>query len=65
MYNYSTCDTLVRRFNHHKQSSKEKQKKKISIYTSVNEIGFERFRIQLIRNYPCKDKYQLRQNEDE
>ena len=31
----------------------------------INEIGFERFRIQLIENYPCEDLYQLRQKEGE
>ncbi len=29
----------------------------------MNEIGFERFRIELIEDYPCNDKYQLRQRE--
>ena len=31
----------------------------------MNNIGFERFRIQLIINYQCEDKYQLRQKEGE
>ena len=31
----------------------------------MNEIGFERFRIQLIINYPCEDIYQLTQKEGE
>ncbi len=29
----------------------------------MNEIGFDRFRIQLIEDYPCSDKYELRQRE--
>ena len=29
----------------------------------MNEIGYERFRIELIEDYPCQDKYQLRQRE--
>ena len=29
----------------------------------MNEIGFERFRIQLIEDYPSEDLYQLRQRE--
>ena len=29
----------------------------------MNEIGFERFRIELIENYPSQDKYQLIQRE--
>ena len=65
IYVGSTCDTLVKRFNRHKKSSKEEAKKKSPFYTLVNEIGFDRFRIQLICNYPCEDKYQLRQKEGE
>jgi hypothetical protein len=33
------------------------------IYKLMNEIGFERFRIELIEDYPCQDAYQLRQRE--
>ena len=33
------------------------------IYLLMNEIGFERFRIELIEEYQCQDKYQLRQRE--
>ena len=29
----------------------------------MNEIGIDRFRIELIEDYPCEDKYQLRQRE--
>ena len=29
----------------------------------MNEIGFERFRIELIEEYSCQDKYQLTQKE--
>ena len=65
IYVGSTCDTLVKRFNRHKKSSKEEAKNKSPFYTLVNEIGFDRFRIQLICNYPCEDKYQLRQKEGE
>ncbi len=35
------------------------------IYPLMNEIRFERFRIQLIEKYPCEDKHQLNQNESE
>jgi hypothetical protein len=31
----------------------------------MNEIGFDRFRIEVIEEYPCEDKYQLRQKEGE
>ena len=65
IYVGSTCDTLVRRFNSHHASSKVAKEKDRPIYKLFNELGFNRFRIELICNYPCEDKYQLRQKEGE
>jgi group I intron endonuclease len=58
-----TCDELNKRFSKHKGDSKNEQRKNRSIYVLMNDIGFDRFRIQLIENYPCEDMYQLRQRE--
>ncbi len=63
VYVGSTCNTLVRRFIMHKSDSKIPCKMNYLLYQLINNIGFERFRIQLIENYPCEDKYQLRQRE--
>ena len=63
VYVGSTCDTLVRRFINHKLSLNNKKNNNRPIYKLMNEIGFERFRIELIEDYPCQDKYQLRQRE--
>ena len=63
IYVGSTCDTLIRRFINHKRSSKTEKKQNMSIYKLMNEIGFERFRIELIEDYQCQDRYQLRQRE--
>ena len=63
IYIGSTCDTLIRRFNGHKGGSKNEKKQNRPIYKLMNEIGFERFRIELIEDYPCTDKYELRQRE--
>ena len=63
IYVGSTCDTLVKRFSYHKSDSKRESRKHYPLYTLMNEIGFERFRIQLIEDYPCEDKYQLTQRE--
>jgi hypothetical protein len=65
IYIGSTCDRLVKRFNKHKSDSKVQIKLKRPLYKLINEIGFDRFRIQLICDYPCQDKYQLRQKEGE
>jgi len=63
VYVGSTCDTLVKRFIRHKTDSKNEVKKDRPFYILMNEIGFERFRIELIEDYPCQDKYELRQRE--
>ncbi len=63
VYVGSTCDTLIKRFSSHKQSRKDKTKYHKPLYKLMNEIGFERFRIDLIEDCPCDDKYQLRQRE--
>ena len=63
IYVGSTCDTLAKRFSNHKKDSKKGRCENMKIYKLMNEIGFDRFRIELIENYPCEDKYQLRQKE--
>ncbi len=63
VYVGSTCDTLARRFIGHKSKSQLEKIKNRNIYQLMNEIGFNRFRIELIEEYPCNDKYQLRQRE--
>ena len=63
VYVGSTCDTLVKRFNTHKRHSIFEKRKKGPLHTLMNEIGFDRFRIELVEDFPCNDKYQLRQRE--
>ncbi len=63
VYIGSTCNSLVRRYIQHKSDSKNEKYQNRPLYKLMNEIGFERFRIQLIEDYPCEDKYQLRQKE--
>ena len=61
IYIGSTCNILTKRFSHHKAVISTEQQR--PLYKLMAEIGFERFRIELIENYPCKDKYELRQRE--
>ena len=63
VYVGSTCDLLTKRFSNHKKGINCKTKQNRPIYKLMNEIGFERFRIELIEDYPCTDKYELRQRE--
>jgi predicted GIY-YIG superfamily endonuclease len=61
IYVGSTCDDLNKRFSVHKCLSHPKYAKQSTLYTLINEIGFERFRIDLIEEViDCKDKYDLR-----
>ena len=63
IYVGSTCNSLVKRFIAHKSHSKEERRLEYPLYKLMNEIGFNRFRIELIEDYSCNDKYQLRQRE--
>ena len=63
VYVGSTCDTLVKRFSAHKGKRNSKDVAHRPLYTLMREIGVDRFRIQLLEEYPCEDKYQLRQRE--
>jgi len=63
IYVGSTCDTLTKRFSGHKSSMLDKTKNSTKLYTLMNNVGFDRFRIELIENFPCEDNYQLRQRE--
>jgi group I intron endonuclease len=61
VYIGSTCDTLSKRFSNHRRHARSNVNTKI--YLLMNEIGFDRFRIELIEDYPCDDNFQLRQKE--
>ena len=63
VYIGSTCDRLVKRFIKHKADAKQEKCKNRPLYKLINEVGFQRFRIQLIEDFPCNDKYELRQRE--
>ncbi len=63
VYVGSSCNNLKKRFHFHKSASKIEGKNKSKLYNLINEIGFERFRIDLVENYPCNDKYELTQRE--
>ena len=63
IYVGSTCDTLIKRFSYHNQDKKNNKKLHLPLYQLMNDIGFDRFRIELIENFPSQDKYELRQKE--
>ena len=59
VYIGSTCDTLSKNFSKHKSNKSTQDRMNKPLYKLMNEIGFERFRIELICNSPCEDIYQL------
>ena len=65
VYIGSTCDTLAKNFSKHKSQCGSQDRTHYPLYKLINDIGFERFRIQLLCDYPCEDKYMLKQKEGE
>jgi hypothetical protein len=63
IYIGSTCNTLNKRFSQHKCRTKTEDRKDYPLYKLMNDIGCNRFRIELLENFPCNDKYELSQRE--
>ena len=64
LYIGSTCQSLSKRFQKHKDASKS-YKKDRKLYTKINAFGIDKFYIELIEQYPCENVEQLRQREGE
>jgi hypothetical protein len=58
----STCQSLAKRFSEHK---KRHQNGTGKLYEHMRNIGFDKFYIELITNYPCNTKEELRAKEGE
>ena len=58
-----TCDTLIKRFSKHKEDSRRESYKHRPLYKLINEIGIERFRIDLIEEWGAKDRQEIKQKE--
>ena len=59
IYIGSTCKELKNRYNYHKHDSEKEYNKQLPLYKWINEIGFHRFSIELIEEYPCKNQCEL------
>jgi hypothetical protein len=62
VYIGSTCQPLTKRWYGHKQDS-DNRLSKINQY--MKELGFDKFSISLVENYPCTNKTELRRREGE
>ena len=63
IYIGSTCDTLKTRFRKHQTDAEIKIDSNRPFYKLIREIGFNRFKIELIEDFPCLNINELRQRE--
>jgi group I intron endonuclease len=61
VYVGSTTQSLSKRWGGHKANSKKRPN--YLIYKAFEDLGIDNFYIQLIENYPCENKEQLRSRE--
>ena len=64
IYIGSSCQPLCKRYQKHKDNSKG-YKKDRKLYSKMNEIGIDKFYIELYEEYPCDNVEQLRRREGE
>lgn len=65
IYVGSTCQSLAQRMEKHREAARGKVKAHRQLYVKMNEFGHEHFHIELIEEYPCDNKEQLRKTEGE
>ena len=62
----STCEKLSKRFSRHKSTYKDFKEKKgnfVSVFYLFEEFGIDNSKIELLENYPCKNKEELLKQE--
>ena len=63
VYVGSTYQALSRRMAKHRSDACSKNKNHRKLYLLMNHLGIDNFFIELVENYPCSDKDQLRARE--
>jgi group I intron endonuclease len=63
VYVGSTTELLCRRMCKHRSDSLQEKVSNYKVYKAFHELGVENFYIELIENYPCENKEELRQRE--
>ena len=61
----STCQKLCQRMAKHRSTMNAKNKQHFKLYQLMRDIGSDKFYIELIKEYPCDNKDQLRAVEGE
>ena len=65
VYVGSTCQPLRKRLYEHKAKIGSPRYEKNKLYCKMHELGFDNFYIELIENYPCSTREELRAREGE
>ena len=63
IYIGSTTQTLCKRMAKHRSDTQRIVKNNNRIYQKMNELGIEKFYIELLEEYPCENNDQLRASE--
>ena len=65
IYIGSTCQRLSQRMVKHRFNAKQEVCSNYRLYQKMNELGIDKFYIELVIEYPCENKDQLRAKEGE
>jgi hypothetical protein len=65
VYIGSTCSPLTKRWHQHKNRINSESYKNTKFYKYIIDLGFDKFSISLVENYPCTNKTELRRREGE
>ena len=63
IYIGSTCNPLTKRFYYHKSFYHDPKSQSRKLYAKMTEIGLEHFYIELVEDFECESKEQLRARE--
>ena len=65
IYIGSTCQPLSKRMAWHRACHRNAEKRHYKLYAKMNELGVDKFYIELVEEYPCENSEQLAKKEGE
>ena len=63
VYIGSTVKNLNDRMANHRNNIKNDEKKKSKLYQHIKKVGKDKFKIKLVKNYPCNNLNELKTKE--
>ena len=63
VYVGSTCNPLHKRMSYHRSVVNHPKYEHRNLYKMMDEVGIQNFNIELIEDFPCNNKDQLRRRE--